>query len=48
MKESIEKLEELLKDLDSLNIEIDNQKLDAISNRIAALIEEMKLKLELT
>ena len=48
MKESVEKLEELLKDLDSLNIEIDNQKLDAILNRIAALIEEMKLKLELT
>jgi len=48
MKESIEKLEELLKDLDSLNVEIGNQKLDAILNRIAALIEEMKLKLELT
>ena len=48
MKESIEKLEELLKDLDSLNVEIANQKLDAILNRIAALIEEMKLKLELT
>ena len=48
MKESIEKLEELLKDLDSMNIEIGNQKLDAILNLIAALIEEMKLKLELT
>jgi len=48
MKESIEKLEELLKVLDSLNVEIGNQKLDAILNRIAALIEEMKLKLELT
>lgn len=48
MKESVEKLEELLKVLDSLNVEIGNQKLDAILNRIAALIEEMKLKLELT
>jgi len=47
MKESVEKLEELLKVLDSLNVEIGNQKLDAILNRIAALIEEMKLKLEL-
>jgi len=48
MKESVEKLEELLKVLDSLNVEFGNQKLDAILNRIAALIEEMKLKLELT
>lgn len=45
MKKSIEKLKQLLKDIDGLNLEINNQKLDVISNRIAALIEEMKLKL---
>lgn len=45
MEKSIEKLEQLLKDIDGLNLEINNQKLDVISNRIAALIEEMKLKL---
>ena len=45
MEKSIEKLEQLLKNIDSLNNEINNQKLEAISNQIAALIVEMKLKL---